>query len=61
MTHLPFIAASYALTILVIGWFGVGAWLRTRAAERRLDAIDPRRAAGGPARAAAGGPARDAS
>jgi ABC-type antimicrobial peptide transport system permease subunit len=43
MTHLPFIAASYALTVLVLGWFGIGAWLRTAAAQRRLAAIDPRR------------------
>ena len=43
MTHLPFIAASYALAVLVLGWFGIGAWLRVGAAQRRLAAIDPRR------------------
>jgi len=43
MTHLPFIAASYALAVLVLGWFGIGAWLRIAAARRRLAAIDPRR------------------
>lgn len=43
MTHLPFVVASYALAVLVLGWFGIGAWLRTAAAKRRLAAIDPRR------------------
>jgi hypothetical protein len=43
MTHLPFIAGSYAFAVLVLGWFGIGAWLRTAAARRRLAAIDPRR------------------
>jgi hypothetical protein len=43
MTHLPFIVATYALTILVLGWFSIGAWLRTATARRRLAAIDPRR------------------
>ena len=43
MTHLPFVAGSYGLTVLVLAWFGVGAWLRTAAAKRRLAAIDPRR------------------
>jgi len=43
MTHLPFIAASYALAVLVLGWFGIGAWLRSAAARRRLATIDPRR------------------
>jgi hypothetical protein len=44
MTHLPFIAASYALTVLVLGWFGIGAWVRVAAAQKRLAAIDARRA-----------------
>lgn len=43
MSHLPFIVASYALTALVLGGFGIGAWVRVRAARRRLAAIDPRR------------------
>ena len=43
MTHLPFIVASYGLAVLVLGWFGIGAWLRAAAAQRRLAAIDPRR------------------
>jgi hypothetical protein len=43
MTHLPFIAASYGLAALVLGWLGIGAWLRVGGARRRLAAIDPRR------------------
>lgn len=43
MTHLPFIVASYGLTVVVIGYFSIAAWLRTAAARRRLDALDPRR------------------
>jgi hypothetical protein len=43
MTHLPFILASYALAVLVLGGFGISAWRRTVAAQRRLAAIDPRR------------------
>jgi hypothetical protein len=42
MTHLPFIVASYALGVLIPGWLAVAAWLRTRAAARRLDALGPR-------------------
>ena len=45
MTHLPFIAASYGLAVLVMGGFAVSTWLRLGAARRRLAAIDPRRAA----------------
>jgi hypothetical protein len=43
MTHLPFIAASYLLAALVLGGFGIGAWMRLAAARSRLAAIDPRR------------------
>jgi hypothetical protein len=43
MTHLPFIAASYALAILVLGGFGISAWLRLGSARRRLAAVDTRR------------------
>jgi hypothetical protein len=46
MTHLPFVAASYALGILVPSVFAVSAWLRLGRARRRLAAIDPRRQAG---------------
>jgi heme exporter protein CcmD len=44
MTHLPFIVASYGLTVLVLGWLSIGAWVRLVAARRRLAAIDTRRA-----------------
>ncbi len=66
MTHLPFIAGSYALGILVPAGFALAAFLRLAAARRRLAAIDPRvkgsgagpraRPAGG--RQGAGSPAR---
>ncbi|MBN9562110.1 MAG: hypothetical protein J0H14_15490 [Alphaproteobacteria bacterium] len=42
MTHLPFIAASYALGIAIPVGFAVAAWTRMSAARRRLAAIDPR-------------------
>jgi len=42
MTHLPFIAASYALGVLIPLLFGVAAFTRMGAARRRLAAIDPR-------------------
>ncbi len=42
MTHLPFIAASYALGLLVPGWFAIAAFLRMRSAQRRLAMVDPR-------------------
>lgn len=42
MSHLPFVAASYALAVLLPVAFGVDAWRRTRLARRRLAAIDPR-------------------
>ena len=48
MTHLPFIAAAYAIAIGVPLWLVIDAALRTRASGRRLDAIDPRRAQGAP-------------
>ncbi len=44
MTHLPYIAATYVLTVLVLGGLGLLALLRHRAAKRRLRAIDPRAA-----------------
>jgi hypothetical protein len=43
MTHLPFIAASYGLAVLVLGWFSIATWVRVGAAQKRLAAIDPRR------------------
>ena len=47
MDHLTFIAASYALGILIPGAFAVSAVLRIGAARRRLAAIEtrPRRGA----------------
>lgn len=42
MTHLPFIVASYGLTIGIIVWLSVDCILRTRRARARLAAIDPR-------------------
>jgi hypothetical protein len=43
MTHLPYIAASYALGVLVPAGYALAAFLRMRAARRRLAAIDTRR------------------
>ncbi|HJS84836.1 MAG TPA: hypothetical protein VJ779_05205 [Acetobacteraceae bacterium] len=43
MTHLPYIAASYALGLLIPAGFAVAAWRRMRLAARRLTAVDPRR------------------
>ena len=56
MTHLPFIAASYALGVLLPAAFAVAAFLRMRTAQRRLAAIDPRASPGTPARARPGTP-----
>ncbi len=42
MTHLPFIAATYALGLAVPIVFAVAAWQRLVRAQRRLAAIDPR-------------------
>ena len=42
MTHLPFIAGSYALGVLVPAGFALSAYLRMRSATRRLAGIDPR-------------------
>jgi hypothetical protein len=42
MTHLPFIIASYGLTVLVAAVFSIDAWTRMGRARRRLAAIDPR-------------------
>ena len=42
MDHLPFIAASYALGVLIPGVFAIAAFLRVGAARRRLAVIDPR-------------------
>ena len=42
MTHLPFIAASYAVFFAAVLWLAVGAALRLTRAKARLAAIDPR-------------------
>ncbi len=42
MTHLPFIAATYALGLGVPVVFAVSAWRRLAQAKRRLAAVDPR-------------------
>jgi len=42
VTHLPYIVAAYAFGVLVPGTFAVAAFMRMRAAQRRLAAIDPR-------------------
>ncbi len=43
MTHLPYIAAAYAIAIAVPLYFCLEALYRTRSARRRLAAIDTRR------------------
>ena len=50
MTHWPFIAASYALGVLIPLVFGIAAFTRMGTARRRLALIDPRanRAGAGP-------------
>ena len=42
MTHLPFIAASYGLGVVIPVGFAVAAIVRAGAARRRLALIDPR-------------------
>lgn len=42
MNHLPFIAASYAIGVLIPAGFALAAFLRMGAARRKLAAIDPR-------------------
>lgn len=42
MTNLPYIAASFALAIVMPAGFGIAAWLRMGTAKRKLAAIDPR-------------------
>ena len=42
MTHLPFIAAAYGLTLIVVGWLSVDCWQRMRRAKAQLAKIDPR-------------------
>ena len=42
MSHWPFIAASYALGVIIPVVFGIGAFTRMGTARRRLALIDPR-------------------
>lgn len=42
MTHLPFIATSYALGILLPVVYAIAAFQRMAAARRKLAVIDPR-------------------
>jgi hypothetical protein len=42
MTHLPYVVAAYSLGVLIPGSYGLAAFVRMRAAARRLAAIDPR-------------------
>lgn len=46
MNHLPFIAAAYALGVLLPIAFGLQAYRRLTLARRRLAAIDPRQGRG---------------
>ncbi|MDE2517649.1 MAG: hypothetical protein KGL12_16600 [Rhodospirillales bacterium] len=48
MTHLPYVAASYALGVAVPAAFALAAFLRLGLARRRLAALDPRARARGP-------------
>ena len=40
MTHLPYIASAYALTLTLAAWLGIGAALRLSRARRRLAAYE---------------------
>jgi len=42
MTHLPYIAACFALGVGVPTMFALTAWRRLGRARRRLAAVDPR-------------------
>lgn len=43
MTHLPYVVSAYVLGVVIPGTFALTAFLRMRAAQRRLVAIDRRR------------------
>ena len=43
MTHLPYVVAAYVLGVVIPGTFAAAAFLRMRAAQRRLATIDRRR------------------
>jgi hypothetical protein len=42
VTHLPYVVAAYVLGVVIPGTFALSAFLRMRAAQRRLAAVDPR-------------------
>lgn len=42
MTHLPFIAGAYGLTLATVLWLTLGAASRVHRARRRLAALDVR-------------------
>ena len=42
MTHLPYIAAAYGITLVLAVAYGVAAATRLATARRRLAAVDPR-------------------
>ncbi len=48
MTHLPYIAAAYAIAIGVPLFLSIQVFFRVRSANRRLAAIDTRRERGRP-------------
>jgi len=43
VTHLPYVVAAYVLGMVIPGTFALAAFLRMRAAQRRLAATDRRR------------------
>lgn len=42
MTHLPYVAACYAMALALVAGLAVSARMRLRGTRRRLAAIDPR-------------------
>jgi heme exporter protein D len=42
MTHLPYIAGSYGLTLALVLWLAIGARQRCANARRKLNELDPR-------------------
>jgi hypothetical protein len=54
MTHLPFVAGSYAIGVLLPAAYGIAAWRRMRLARRRLAAIPRGRRSGTDTRPANG-------
>lgn len=42
MTHLPFVAGAYGLTLVLAAWLSVSAAIRLDRARRRLAAIETR-------------------